>query len=189
MSKPVTRRQWALGTICLASASELASAWQHAHQSVNGTTVRKFGHLDATSASEIEAVTSEIIPSDGSPGAREAGVIHFIDRALSTWEADKREAYRTGLEELQRLRRRMFPQSASIAALSGDDRRSLITAIEKTEFFALLRAHTVLGFYGSPAYGGNRGEVGWAHIGLEHKMVFEPPFGYYDAEATKDGQR
>jgi len=189
MPKPVTRRQWALGTFGLVSASELASAWQHAYQSASGSTVPKLEYLDAASASEIEAITSEIIPSDGSPGAREAGVIYFIDRALSTWESGKREAYRTGMEDLQRRGLQMFPGSASLAALSGDDRRRLIAAIERTAFFALLRTHTVFGFYGSPAYGGNRGKVGWAHIGLEDKMVFEPPFGYYDAEAMKEGKR
>lgn len=188
MSNPVTRRRWALGTIGFASASELASAWQHAHQSAVGSTP-KVEHLGTAEAAEIEAITAEIIPSDGSPGAREAGVIYFIDRALGTWEADKREIYRKGMGELQKLRSKLFPKSASMAALSSEERRRLITAIEQSDFFSLLRAHTVLGFYGSPAHGGNMGEVGWAHIGLEDKMVFEPPFGYYDAEAMKESKR
>lgn len=59
----------------------------------------------------------------------------------------------------------------------------LLRASEKTEFFELLRKHTVWGFVGSPAYGGNRGKVGWTHIGFDDSMKFAPPFGYYDAEA------
>jgi hypothetical protein len=39
---------------------------------------------------------------------------------------------------------------------------------------------------GSPIYGGNRGKVGWAHIGFDDRMSFEPPFGYYDAEAGRN---
>ena len=35
-------------------------------------------------AAEIEAIAARIIPSDATPGAREAGVVYFIDRALST---------------------------------------------------------------------------------------------------------
>jgi len=31
-----------------------------------------------------------------------------------------------------------------------------------------------------PAYGGNRGGVGWKLIGFEDAHVFQPPFGYYD---------
>jgi gluconate 2-dehydrogenase gamma chain len=189
MPSGATRREWALGAIGLASAPELAAAWQHAHQSANTPPPAKLEYLDAESAAEIESVTSEIIPSDGSPGAREAGVIYFIDRALNTWEAEKREAYRAGLEALQSVRRKMYPESKSLAALSSEERRRLITSVDQTPFFALLREHTVLGFYGSPSYGGNRGEVGWAQIGMEDKMVFEPPFGYYDAEAMKGRQR
>ena len=36
-------------------------------------------------AVEIEAMAAQIIPTDESPGAREARVINFIDRALSTF--------------------------------------------------------------------------------------------------------
>jgi gluconate 2-dehydrogenase gamma chain len=59
-------------------------------------------------------------------------------------------------------------------------------AIETTPFFEALRTHSVIGFLGSPAYGGNRGGIGWAYIGFEDRMMFQPPFGYYDAEATGD---
>ena len=45
-----------------------------------------------------------------------------------------------------------------------------------------LRAHTVLGFVGPPSRGGNRDGKGWAHIQVEDRMSFEPPFGYYDAK-------
>ncbi|PYT19675.1 MAG: hypothetical protein DMG57_44565 [Acidobacteria bacterium] len=34
----------------------------------------------------IAAIANQIIPSNDGPGAREAGVIYFIDRALSTFD-------------------------------------------------------------------------------------------------------
>ncbi len=182
---PVTRRHWALGAIGLASAAELVSAFQHAHQAARAASPPKLDHLDPAAARKIEAITSRIIPSDGTPGAREAGVIYFIDRALGTWEADKLPAYRKGIDELERTRARMFPASASLQTLSDDQMDRLITSIEGSEFFELLRAHTVLGFLGSPDHGGNRGGVGWTHLGVEDRMVFEPPFGYYDGEASQ----
>jgi gluconate 2-dehydrogenase gamma chain len=77
----------------------------------------------------------------------------------------------------------MFPGSVSIAALSNKQQLELVQAIEKSAFFEALRVHTLLGFLGSPAYGGNRGQVGWKYIGFEDRMRWEPPFGYYDAEA------
>ncbi len=70
----------------------------------------------------------------------------------------------------------MFPRSESIAGLDGAQARQLLGAIEKTEFFEILRTHTVLGFFG--AHGG----AGWAHLGVENRMAFQPPFGHYDAE-------
>ena len=187
MSERETRRQWALGTLGLTAAAEMAAAWQHAHQASQSKVPVRFETLDPATAGEIEAITSQIIPSDGSPGAREAGVIYFIDRALGTWEANKVEVYRKGIEDLQTLRRGMFPGSASLSALSDNQLKGLIAAIEKSAFFELLRTHTVLGFYGAPSHGGNRGGAGWAHIGLQDRMLFEPPFGYYDAAARQEG--
>ena len=69
-----------------------------------------------------------------------------------------------------------------MASLTADQQIAVLQAIEKSDFFELLRTHTVLGFLGSPSYGGNRGGVGWKHIGFEDRMAFEPPFGYYDAQ-------
>lgn len=184
-----SRREWTLATLGLVSSSEAAEAWQHAHQAVTATTPPKLETLDATAAPEIEALTSRIIPSDGTPGAREAGVIYFIDRALRTWQSEHLESYRKGLAEVQQIRARMFPDSASIASLPPADQDRLIAAFEKTAFFELLRTHTAFGFLGSPIHGGNRGGVGWAHIGFEDKASFSPPFGYYDAEAMKENGR
>ncbi len=133
-----------------------------------------FRYLDPQTAGEIEALASQIIPTDETPGAREAGVIYFIDRALATFDRDKREVYRVGLSALH-------AKSPNVASLSPAQQIELLRSIEKTEFFDLLRYHTVLGFFGSPSYGGNRDKAGWKLIGFEDRMAFEPPFGYYDA--------
>lgn len=139
--------------------------------------------LDAGEAAEIEAIATQIIPSTGGPGAREAGVIYFIDRALSTFAADEREAYRTGMAEIQQKRRDLFPNSATIQSLNSEQQITLIRSIEKSDFFDLLRTHTILGFLGSPTYGGNRDEAGWKQIGFEDHMTYQHPFGYYEAGA------
>ena len=184
--RTVNRRYFTLGAMGVAAANVPASAWQHPSHTRGGAA--RYEHFDASTAREVEALTSQIIPSDGAPGAREAGVIYFIDRALKTWESDKREAYREGLAGVQQLRRKLFPTSSSVAALDPEQVRQLISAIEKTPFFELLRTHTVLGFLGPPSYGGNRGGAGWALIGFEDRMTFQPPFGYYDAEALKESK-
>jgi gluconate 2-dehydrogenase gamma chain len=181
----IGRREWTLAALGLASPGEIAAAWEHAHQTASAGTPPKLETLDPEMASDIEALTSQIIPSDGTPGAREAGVVYFIDRALRTWQSEHLESYRKGLEEVRQVRQRLFPKSTSIVGLDDASQRRLIEGFEKTPFFELLRTHTAFGFLGSPVHGGNRGGVGWAHIGFEDRASFSPPFGYYDAEAMK----
>lgn len=171
----LTRRDWMLATACWA---EILRAQPP-----------KLSWLDPDAASEIEAIAAEIIPDDDTPGARRAGVIWFIDRTLAGYDQDKRGLYQRGLTEAQAKRKALFPASASIASLGGDQRIALLKAIENTEFFQQVRTHTVLGFLGHPMHGGNRDQAGWKLIGIEHSMQYQPPFGYYDAEAAREGSK
>ncbi len=134
---------------------------------------------------EIEAVTAQIIPTDDTPGAREAQVVHFIDRALVTFDRDKQAAYTQGLKDLENKTISLFPQAGKFSHLSQAQQVQLLEAIEQTEFFELLRVHTIIGFLARPEYGGNQGEVGWKLIGFENKGIYSPPFGSYDAEIAK----
>ncbi|MEO8132026.1 MAG: gluconate 2-dehydrogenase subunit 3 family protein [Bryobacteraceae bacterium] len=174
----MTRRSLLLGTLSAATLSDIAKAQGHAQAAKASKAA--FGYLSAADAHEIEALASQIIPSDGTPGAREAGCIHFIDRALATFDRQQRELYRTGLAAAQTKRSELFPGSRTLAGLADSQAISLLQAIESTDFFKLLRTHTVMGFLAAPEWGGNHGMAGWAHIGLEHKMAFQPPFGFYD---------
>jgi gluconate 2-dehydrogenase gamma chain len=173
----ISRRQWLALTPL--SAAVLA-AQQHAHDVMRAAKPGTLSVLNGEDAREIEALAAQIIPTDTSPGAREAGVIYFIDRALATFDADKRALYIEGLRQAQDKRRELFPASQSIAALQPDEQIRLLHEIEKTDFFERLRTHTIMSFFGNPSYGGNRDLAGWKLIGFEDKYQFEPPFGYYD---------
>jgi gluconate 2-dehydrogenase gamma chain len=59
--------------------------------------------------------------------------------------------------------------------------------IEKSPFFATMRFVTAAGMFGNASYGGNQDRAGWKLIGFESHGIFQPPFGYYDAEAMKGG--
>ncbi len=161
----------------------LLSAWATAQAAQPNATFRV---LTAADAREIEAIAAEIIPSGDSPGAREAGCVYFIDRALETFDRHQRTLYQEGLAHAQATRRKLFPASRDIASLPPPDRIRLLQAIETTEFFEAVRAHTIMGFFADPSYGGNRGQVGWKHIGYEPAHHYESPFGYY--EARKDAE-
>jgi hypothetical protein len=165
MTEPTRRR---ILELALAShAAAIAEAQQHAHQAAKAGTQGKLQSLSAEEAEEIGALASVIIPSGATPGAREAGVIYFIDKALGTFEIEKREAYRKGLRMAQARRQELFPGSASIASLKPGDQVQLAEAIQNTEFFEMLRLHTLTAFLGRPEYGGNRNQAGWKLIGFK----------------------
>ena len=169
----ITRRDWLLATTCWADVLRAQIPAQ------------RFVYFDSATATEIEAITETIIPADATSGAREAGVIRFIDRALGGYDEDKRATYQKGLADMQLKRVDLFPGSTTIVGLTPVQRITLLKTVEQTEFFRLVRRHTILGFFGHPKHGGNRDFAGDKLLGIEPAMHFEPPFGYYDREASK----
>jgi gluconate 2-dehydrogenase gamma chain len=172
VTEPTRRRILELAVASHAAA--IAEAQQHAHQAANvenpdakAGTQGMLQSLSANEGEEVGALASLIIPSGSTPGAREAGVTYFIDKALATFDRDKREAYRLGLRMVQARREELFPGSTSIASLKPADQLRLTHAIENTEFFETLGVHTVMAFLGRPEYGGNRNQVGWTLIGFK----------------------
>lgn len=160
-----------------ANYAEVLSAQDH----VAAGEDRGFAFFTPEQAVEVEAMAAQIIPSDETPGAREARVINFIDRALATFESDRQAAYTDGLKELAKQTAQRFSGKSKFSALSSAQQIELLTAIEDTPFFNLVRTHTVTGFFSSPAHGGNQGKVGWELIGFDDSLDHSPPFGYYDA--------
>jgi gluconate 2-dehydrogenase gamma chain len=141
----------------------------------------RFEFFSPEQATEVEAMCAQIIPTDDAPGAREARVSYFIDRALTTFDREKQPTYTQGVSDLQKKTREMFAGSTKFSSLAPDHQVQLLTAIEKTDFFETVRVHTVLGFLSNPEYGGNHDKVGWKLVGFEDNFAYEPPFGYYDA--------
>ena len=182
MSLGLTRRGWLSSSLGAAAWAAVVSAQEHAHRTAAGAAPAQFEFFKVSEAADVAAITEQILPSGDGPGAREGGIVYFIDRALTTFDASLQDAYRKGLSEVREVRLKMFSTSTSIAAMPQDGQMALMRAIEKTEFFETVRTHTLLGFLGNPSYGGNRDKVGWKHIGFEMRMAWAPPFGYYDGE-------
>jgi hypothetical protein len=133
-------------------------------------------------ATEIEAMTAQIIPTDSTPGAREARCVYFIDRALATFARDKQPAYLQGLQDLQTKTRQLYPDAAKFSALTSEQQIKTLTEMEKTPFFEMVRTHTIIGFLSRPVHGGNYDKAGWKLIGYDDSLNHKPPFGYYDAQ-------
>jgi gluconate 2-dehydrogenase gamma chain len=189
MSKRGTSRR----SVLVGSASGLGSAWiathwpgilaaqEYAQRVALARQPAKLEFLSVEQAAEIESVTAQIIPTDDTPGAREAGIVHFIDRSLASFDRDKQPVYVQGLKDLEAKTREMFPAASKFSGLTSAQQIQLLKAIERTPFFAQVRTHTVVGFFANPEYGGNADKIGWKLMGFEDKFNYQPPFGYYDA--------
>ena len=131
--------------------------------------------LTPAEAETLEAIAARLIPTDANgPGAREARAAHYIDRALGDALAGSREAYRSGLANLDAHAR--ATKGRGFAQLPASDQDQLLTALEQNAvpgfpapgsavFFNLVLNHTLQGTFGDPYYGGNRNFVGWDLVG------------------------
>ena len=171
-----------LGASCLAlNWSEIAvAARQAVTEAASGTRAMRF--LTPDEAADVEAICAQIIPTDSTPGAREAGVVLFIDRAFVSFFAHQAATFRSGLAEFQGACRQWRPQANSYSALPSAQQIEFLHTVDHTPFFDSMRLLTVLGMFSLPAYGGNRDGIGWKLLGFEDLHVFQPPFGYYDRD-------
>jgi gluconate 2-dehydrogenase gamma chain len=136
----------------------------------------------ADEAKVVTAASERIFPSDeNGPGAKEAGVIIYIDRQLAGpygrdelrytkgpfIETDPTFGGYQGRESPQEIYRagikRLGDDFLSLSAPQQDER---LRSIEKTLFFQMLRDHTVEGMFCDPLHGGNANLVGWQLIGF-----------------------
>ena len=176
----------------------LVSAAGHAHQTAKSANP-KLEALTAEQAREVDAITSRLIPTDDVPGAHEAGVVYFIDRALKTFESDSLPTYQQGLAMVQQRTTEIFPRVPRFSAATPEQQDKILVElfaeVEKQEgnrrfspdanqsdFLGKLRIHTIFGFLVDPEGGGNRDFAGWKAIGRDPAHMFSPPFGFYDKD-------
>jgi gluconate 2-dehydrogenase gamma chain len=174
----------------------MVAAAQHAHQAAASKPT--FEVLSPEQAREVQAIAARIIPTDELPGATEAGVVYFIDRALGTFANDTVPVYQKGLRELNHVVSEMFPEVKSFSAATPDQQDKLLaelfldetpgtttrhnTTALRTGFLQTIWYHTICGFLVDPEGGGNRDFAGWKVIGRDPAHSFTPPFGFYDKD-------
>jgi gluconate 2-dehydrogenase gamma chain len=146
----------------------------------------RFLSLSDDEASTIAAMAARFIPTTETPGATEAGVIHFIDQAFNGELAGDLAAARAELLEFQRALDSLHP-GTSFPALSADAQDALLADQEGSAFFERIREMTILGFFAMSSHGGNRDHLSWDLIGFQGHGAWAAPFGYYDQEANAHG--
>ena len=172
-----------LGSVWLASHfADILAAQEHAHHAASSDVRARLEYFTHEQAVEVEAIAAQIIPTDDTPGAREARVIYFMDRALATFSSGDRAAFVEGLKQLQKKTSKQFGKNKRFSELASEQQIKLLKAIEKSDFFELVRTMTILGMFSNPEYGGNHDKIGWKLIGFEDQFFFKPPFGFYDRD-------
>lgn len=125
----------------------------------------------------IVALTERIIPTDETPGAREAGVSEFVDFMVAS-DPTIQERFRKGLAFVE-ARARARHGGKDFASLPAEKQDGILTTMaesapgrakdEGAAFFELIRQYTVMGFYTS--------KLGMEQIGDPGLKTFykEPP--------------
>ena len=153
-------------------------------------------NLDARQGRTVDALTRMIMPTDDNgPGAAEARVIVYIDRALGSHRAEYKESYVSGLAAFDGYCQ--LSHEAGFLDLDTRDRRRALMGIDRArsprnwpgdapmgarDFLRMLVTHTMEGMFSDPSYGGNYREAGWKLIRFPGRAPFgyDPPFSEFD---------
>lgn len=142
-----------------------------------------FTILNEAEAREFEAIAARILPTTSTPGAREAGVIYFLDQSFGTNNVGSLDFARGGLEQFQSG----IDGDHPFSELSEDAQDAYIATQDRTPFFGFMSTMTLFGFFGMSKYGGNKDDIGWKLVGMDPGAhAYQSPFGYYDAEYLKE---
>jgi len=143
-----------------------------------------FTTLSYREGEDFDAFAARIVPTDDTPGAREAGAVHFADRALETFLSELLPVVRRGLSDMNARAADTFGGAGAFAALAEELQDQVIAAVEREDpnFFFFARALVMMSLMAEPEYGGNHDRVGWQIIGFEDSFAHRPPFGFYDRD-------
>jgi len=140
--------------------------------------LRFFSQVEALT---VAAATSRIFPGDeNGPGAREAGVVVYIDRQLAgPWGRDRYRYTQEPFEEHappelgyqgkatpQQIYRQALKDLTGFDLLDTAAQDKKLKQIEGTLFFSLLHRNTIEGMFCDPMHGGNIDMLGWQLIGF-----------------------
>jgi gluconate 2-dehydrogenase gamma chain len=178
-----------------AQSLEQHTADPTAPRQLHPTSVQHGAFFNYEQATTIAAFAERLMPdAPGIPGAREAGVLNYIDLALAGAYAELQDFYRRGLAQLDDYCRGAYKKP--FAQLDSAQQDRVIAALEQgkpsgfnwptaQEFFNTVRTHTMEGMFADPIYGGNHDFAGWRLVGfpgaqgnftsadLQNKQVFK----------------
>jgi Gluconate 2-dehydrogenase subunit 3 len=146
----MSTRRSALKSIAVAAVS-LPAVAQHQHDGAIVEITKAYAPkvFDTEQMKTVAGLVDLIIPRTDTPGASDARVHEYIDRALSR-SAPRKTRFLAGLQELK---------DSNFDTLAADEKIARLNAISGTPFFKLLKDLTVDGYYTSKE--GLTEELGW----------------------------
>lgn len=169
-------------SIILLSTSAIVAACRDAK--LSGTTFKNLSEMEAL---EFDAIAGRILPSTATPGAKEAGVVYFLDTVLDDSRSAEFDALKKGLQELRANASDEF-NASNFFSLNEAQQDLLLRQAESTAFFSTMRYLTIAGMFALPEYGGNRDSVGYDLMGFDDRHSWFSPYGYYDADYIEKGE-
>lgn len=149
---------------------------------ISRTKPAAFAFFTDSEAELLVAICEQLIPRDDTPGATDAGVIRYIDRQLAGKLARHQGTYRRGLASFHRAC--VAESGAPFLALTAEKKIETLRGVEAgrsakehwgdpapREFFQLVLAHAMQGFYGPARHGGNRNHVSYQMLALDYPQI------------------
>lgn len=124
----------------------------------------------------LQALSETLLPADDGPGAAEAKVAEYLERALDRRSAPSRARIESGLEIVDATARQHYGKP--FADCAGDERADVLQRLGQVphrivrSFLSTLVGLAIEGFLCDPSHGGNHAGAGWLAIGY----FPEPPW-------------
>ena len=174
-SRPLSRSELLkrAGVVGAAAAVPAALTTDSALAAEELAELRQMRALSPGEAATIGAVCERLIPSDSTgPGAKEANVIRYIDRALAGDLQAFRGPYTQAVAALDGYA--VSKHGSAFAALPPEKQDDILTDMDLSRVpasagfspnakavFEMIRTHAVQGMFGDPMHGGNTNFIGW----------------------------
>lgn len=130
----------------------------------------------------LDAICEQLIPTDEFLGAKDAGVVNYIDKLLYQRFPELKAAYTNGIQSLEQYCTETFGKS--FAGLTSDEQHHILRQMERNElpetywkdasqrsFFDMVLRNTMQGYYGSPRHGGNKDYVSYRMMRLDYPLL------------------
>ena len=148
----------------------------------NGTGRLQYRCFSIDEGECLGAICEQFVPTVEYIGAKEAGVVNFIDKLLYQRFPELEQDYKSGIQALEKYSMETFRKT--FVDLSWEEQYAVLQKMERNElpeiywkdipqrkFFDMVLRNTMQGFYGPPRHGGNKDYVSYHMMRLDYPLL------------------